>query len=182
MKVWVLIVLIVGVCLMNSEWLLNVFDCCSDTRDKLHNRDRERERDRAALNDECGTVMDETEDGLKAQETLWLLERERNASHAEKERWKNNAGWHCECRINCLRPSAVWSYLIPPAASTEVFVTVILTGLDSQRSWQLRSLSSLGSLRCFWDLHSAHVQLNPGSIIVSAAALWCFYTLFSCLK
>lgn len=47
-----------------------MFDCCSDTRDKLHNRDRERERDRAALNDECGTVMDETEDGLKAQETL----------------------------------------------------------------------------------------------------------------
>lgn len=30
----------------------------------------ERERGRAALNDECGTVMDETEDSLKAQETL----------------------------------------------------------------------------------------------------------------
>lgn len=54
--------------MFDEQWRLNVFDCCSDTRDELHNRERERER--AALNDECGTVMDETEDGLKAQETL----------------------------------------------------------------------------------------------------------------
>lgn len=132
--------LIVGVCLMNSGgWM-----CL--TAAVTHVKSYITERERAALNDECGTVMDETEDGLKAQETLWLLERERNASHAEKERWKNNAGWHCECRINCLRPSAFWSYLIPPAASrfsTQVFAVVILTGLDSQRSWQLRSLSIL---------------------------------------